>query len=63
MFETKAVEELTDDRVLKTASFVKDIGRATAGAYFLTIGVTKDVEALTNESVLNFVSFVILQRM
>ena len=50
--ETKAVEELTDARVLATEEFVKGIGAASS--FFYAIGETKAVEELTDARVLKF---------
>ncbi len=49
--ETKAVAELTDERVL---SFAKSIGRDAVYQYFWVIGETKAVAELTDERVLSF---------
>ncbi len=49
---TKAVDELTSDRVLSTKEFVKKIGSEAARGFFAAIGKTKAVKEFTSPSFL-----------
>ena len=52
--DTKAVAELTDERVFEASEFAKSLGSDAAYGYFWAIGNTKAVAELTDERILTF---------
>ncbi|MEM3661677.1 MAG: hypothetical protein QXG73_02520, partial [Candidatus Micrarchaeaceae archaeon] len=54
MAETKAVDVLTDQRILDNAEFVKEIGGYAARDWLYAMAETKAVSLLTSEKILKF---------
>ncbi|MEM3846557.1 MAG: hypothetical protein QXU98_12755 [Candidatus Parvarchaeota archaeon] len=56
--DTKAVDILTDPRILNNAEFVKEIGSYAAWEWFYAMAKTKAVDILTDPRILNNAEFV-----